>query len=114
MPLLGVDDSTSRRRLPPLLPNPGPPRFYPESCSGQLEVGTSQVDAVGRQTNYLIENMAFLVVFISLLLGLLFTLDLRYGPFPGYLLTPVGSTLAFRRRLILTSSPDCFNALWLQ
>lgn len=56
LPLLDVDDSTSRHK-------PGPRCFYPESRSGQLKVGASRVDAVGRQANCLIENMAFLVVF---------------------------------------------------
>lgn len=32
LPLLGVDDNTSRRMLPPPLPSPGPPGFYPESA----------------------------------------------------------------------------------
>lgn len=42
---------------PSPLPNPGPAFSYPESCSGQLRVGTSQVDAVGRQTNCLIGHL---------------------------------------------------------
>lgn len=62
MPRLGVDDGTSRLRLlAPPLPNPGP-CFYPESCSGQLELRTSEVDYVERQSNFLIDNMALLVV----------------------------------------------------
>lgn len=61
---LSVDDSTSRRRLPPPLPNPAPYGFYAESYSSQLKVGTPQVDAVGTQTNCLIENMTYLVAFL--------------------------------------------------
>lgn len=53
--LHSVDDGTSRHRLPPPLPNPGPHCFYPESCRGQ-------VDAVRRQTKCLTENMAFFFV----------------------------------------------------
>lgn len=47
----------------PPLPNSGPPCFYPESCSSQLELKTSKADVVGSQTNCLIEKIAFLVVF---------------------------------------------------
>lgn len=84
---------------PPPLPNPGPLCFYPESCSGQLKLTTSQWEF------WLFFPPSFLAS-CSLYLS---------GTFPSYLLTPVGNTLASFNAswLLLLLGPSCVLSLFV-